>query len=155
MINVLVSTTVTQGAAPGDFCWVPEGELVARYGVVCARERPDGSGCGCGRAFAGFTTHRATTTAMVVQVDMTEAEWRAALHQTLVDTGWVELMTADEVAELIDELVEIDLRSAAQLPVGTVLGRRAYYEPDGTIDDMFLDRSMFRSSWSPRGESNS
>jgi hypothetical protein len=59
MINVLVSTTVTQGAAPGDFCWLPEGELVARYGVVCASERPDGSGCGCGRAFAGLITHKA------------------------------------------------------------------------------------------------
>lgn len=145
MINVLVSTTLTQGAAPGDFCWLPEGELLARYGVVCASERPDGSGCGCGRAFAGLITHKATTTAMVVQVDMTEAEWRAALHQTLVDTGWAELMAADEVAELIDELVAIDLHSAAQLAPGTILGRLAYNEPDGTIQDMFLDRSALRS----------
>lgn len=146
MINVLVSTTVTQGAAPGDFCWVPEGELVARYGVVCASERPDGAGCGCGRAFAGLTTHKATTTAMVVQLDMTEAEWRAALHQTLVDTGWAEAMAADEVADLIDELVEIDLHSAAQLAPGTILGRLAYNEPDGTTQDMFLDRTALR--WS-------
>jgi hypothetical protein len=145
MINVLVSTNRTQGAAPGDFCWVPEGELVARYGVVCASERPDGSGCGCGRAFAGFSTHQATTTAMVVQIDMTEEEWRAALHQTLVDTGWAELMTADEVAELIDELVEIDLRSAAQLAPGTILGRLAYNEPDGSTQDTLLDRSALRS----------
>lgn len=155
MINVLVSTTVTQGAAPGDFCWVPEGELVARYGMVCASERPDGSGCGCGRAFAGFTTHKSTTTAMVARVDLTEAAWRAALHQTLVDTGWARWSTAGEVAEWIDELVAIDLRSAAQMAPGTILGRLAYNEPDGTIQDMFLDRSALRSRESPRGESNS
>lgn len=146
MINVLVSTTVTQGAAPGDFCWVPEGELVARYGVVCASERPDGSGCGCGRAFAGLTTHKATTTAMVVQLDMTEAQWRAALRQTLVDTGWAGAMAADEVEELLDELVMIDLCSAAQMAPGTILGRRAYNQPDGTTQDMFLDRTALRPS---------
>jgi hypothetical protein len=134
---------------------VPEGELVARYGVVCASERPDGSGCGCGRAFAGFTTHRSTTTAMVAEADMTEAGWRAALHQTLVDTGWAELMVADELAELIDELVAIDLHSAAQLAPGTVLGRLAFNEPDGTIQDMFLDRSQFMSGESSSGQPGS
>lgn len=82
---------------------------------------------------------------MVVQVDMIESEWRAAVHQTLVDTGWAELMAADEVAELIDELVTIDLHSAAQLTPGTILGRLAYNEPDGTTQDMFLDRSALRS----------
>lgn len=145
MINVLVSTTVTQGAAPGDFCLVPEGELVARYGVVCASERPYGSGCGCGRAFGGLTTHKSTTSAMVVPVDMTEAQWRAALHQTLVDTGWATWMATGEVAALIDELVAIDLHSVARLPAGTILGRLAYNEPDGTTQDMFLDRTALRS----------
>ena len=150
MINVLVSTTETQGAAPGDFCWVPEGELVARYGVVCASERPDGSGCGCGRAFGGFTTHKSTTTAKVVAADLTEAGWRAALHQTLVDTGWAGMIAVDEVAVLIDELVRIDLYSAARLATGTILGRLAYNEPDGATQDMLLDRSMFRPDSSPR-----
>ena len=141
MINVLVSTTVSQGAAPGDFCWVPEGELVARYGMVCASERRDGSGCGCGRAFGGLTTNKSTTTAMVAEADITEDEWRASMYQTLVDTGWAEWLTADELAEWIDELVVLELHSAAQLVAGTVLGRLAYNEPDGTIHDMFLDRS--------------
>ncbi len=154
MINVLVSTTVSQGNAPGDFCWVPEGELVARYGMVCASERPDGTGCGCGRAFGGFTTHRSTTTAMVVEADMTEAEWRGLLYQTLVDTGWAEWMPADDLAEWVDELVDIDLRTAAQLAPGTVLGRLAYNEPDGTTQDMFLDRSALAGEQSPRSESN-
>ena len=33
MVNVLISTTQSQGDRPDDFCWVPEGELVARYGM--------------------------------------------------------------------------------------------------------------------------
>ncbi len=155
MINVLVSTTVSQGAVPGDFCWVPEGELVARYGMVCSDERPDGSGCGCGRAFGGLRTHKSTSTAMVVERDMTEAEWRAELHRTLVDTGWAKWTPADELAEWIDELVQLDLRSAAQIPVGTVLGRLAFHEPDGSLHDMFLDRTALMNDQSPRGESNS
>ena len=76
---------------------------------------------------------------------MTEAAWRAALHQTLVDTGWAQWSTADELAEWIDELVAIDLHSAAQLAPGTILGRLAYNEPDGSIQDMLLDRSALRS----------
>jgi len=141
MINVLVSTKVSQGAVPGDCCWVPEGELVARDGVVCASERPDGSGCGCGRGFGGFTTHKGTTTAMVVESALTELAWRAALHQTLVDTGWAEWMPAGDLAELIDELVSFDLGAAADLTPGTVLGRLAYNEPSGSMTDTLLDRS--------------
>jgi len=87
MLKVFVSTTTTQGAVTGDFCFVPAGELVGRYSVVCDGERPDGSGCGCGRAFGGFDTHMGTTTAMVVQRDMTELDWRAELYKTLCDTG--------------------------------------------------------------------
>ena len=92
MLNVLVSTLETQGSVPGDFSYVPAGELVGRYSLVCDSERPDGTGCGCGRAFGGFTTHRSTTTAMVVERDMTEADWRKALYDTLVATGWAGLM---------------------------------------------------------------
>jgi len=141
MTKVLVSTTVSQGQAPGDFCWVPDGELVARYGMVCDSERPDGTGCGCGRAFSGLTTHNGTTTAMVVESTMTEDQWRAALHQTLVDTGWAEHMPADDLAEVIDWLAAHDLRAAAALPVGTVLGRLAYNDLTGNTFDTLLLRS--------------
>jgi len=141
MTKVLVSTTVSQGRAHGDFCWVPEGELVARYQMVCDSERPDGSGCGCGRSFAGFVTHKGTTTAMVVESNLTEDEWRAALHQTLVDTGWAEWMPADDLAGLIDEVTEFDLGAAAALPVGTVLGRRAFNDRAGVTSDTLLFRA--------------
>jgi hypothetical protein len=138
MIKVLVATTETQGDHPGDFCFVPDGELVARYGMVCDDERPDGSGCGCGRSFSGFDTHRATTSAMVVEKDMTREEWRAALHRTLTDSGWIAYLPADEAAEVIDEIERFDLDGIQQIPAGLVLGRQAYNEDRATTDRLLF-----------------
>ncbi len=146
MVNVLISTTQTQGDRTGDFCWVPDGELVARYGFVCDSERPGYPGCGCGRAFGGFTTHKSTTSAMVVASDLTEAEWRARLHQTLLDTGWATAMLADDLAGFIDELVAFDLGAAAKLPPGSIVGRIAQHQPD----DSLLDHLLLRGVGTPR-----
>lgn len=109
MLKALISTERTQGEQPEDFHWVPAGELVARYGLVCAGERPDGSGCGCGRAFGGFRTHRSTTTAEVVELDMTEVEWRRELFDTLEATGWAGAMEPGDLAGLVDEVVRLKL----------------------------------------------
>lgn len=61
------------------------------------------------------------------------------MFQTLSVTGWAKRMSADELAELVDDLVEHDLRSAAELPVGLIVGRRAWNDRNGTTD-----RLMFR-----------
>lgn len=136
MLKVFVSTLSTQGDLPGDFCFVPTDELVGRYSMVCDSEKADGSGCGCGRAFGGFTTHRGTTSAAVDAVDMTELTWRAQLYQTLCDTGWSSMMKANELAELVDELAARDLAAADKLPVGLVVGRRAWNDKLGTVDNL-------------------
>ena len=136
MLKVFVSTQSTQGEQPGDFCFVPADELVGRYSIVCDLEKADGSGCGCGQAFGGFATHQGTTTAMVAAVDMTELEWRAELYQTLCDTGWSSRMSATDLAELVDQLVEHDLVAANRLPVGLVVGRRAWNDARGTVDNL-------------------
>jgi hypothetical protein len=138
MLKLFVATLCTQGEVPGDFCFVPEGELVGRYSMVCDLEKADGSGCGCGRAFAGFVTHTGTTTAMVVERDMTELEWRAQLFGTLCDTGWGTEMHADDLAKVVDDLVAHDLGTAAKLPAGQVVGRRAWNTRATTLDYMTL-----------------
>jgi hypothetical protein len=135
-LKIFVSTHFTQGDMPGDFCFVPEGEVVGRYAFVCDLEKPDGSGCGCGRAFGGFETHAGTTTAMVVEAHLTELEWRAQLFQTLRDTGWASAMSATDLAEIIDDLVEHDLGAAAVLPIGRVVGRRAWNSRGATVDNL-------------------
>lgn len=140
-MKVFVSTMTTQGAVAGDFCFVPAGELVGRYSIVCDGEQPDGSGCGCGRAFGGFETQMGTTTATVVERDMTEVEWRAELFKTLCDAGLTDL-PAIEAAGLVDDLVQLDLVAAAELPVGMVVGRRAWNERDEIIDQLMY-RGVF------------
>jgi hypothetical protein len=136
MLKVFVSTQSTQGTMPDDFSFVPDGELVGRYSLVCDLERPDAPGCGCGQAFGGFVTHAGTTTAMVVERDMTELDWRVQVFQTLCDTGWAAAMNSTDLAALVDELVEHDLRAAGALPVGTVVGRRAWNDRRGTVDNL-------------------
>ncbi|HEX2784208.1 MAG TPA: hypothetical protein VHN36_11520 [Ilumatobacteraceae bacterium] len=146
MLKMFVATLCTQGDVPGDFCFVPEGELVGRYSIVCDLEKVDGSGCGCGRAFGGFVTHAGTTTAIVVERDMSELEWRAELFQTLCDTGWGTAMQADKLAELVDDLVEHDLGTAAKLPAGQVIGRRAWNTRGTTMDYLTLRRLNAQSA---------
>jgi hypothetical protein len=141
MLKVFVSTQSTQGDAPGDFCFVPDNELVGRHSFVCDLEKADGTGCGCGQAFSGFDTHKGTTTAVVAELDIDEVEWRGRLFQTLCDSGWGSAMGATELAQLVEECVEQDLRPAAQLPIGTVVGRRAWNDSRGTNDSL-LYRGM-------------
>jgi hypothetical protein len=122
--------------------------MVARYSLVCDSERADGSGCGCGRAFGGLVTHKSTTTAMVVERDMTEDEWRQALYDVLDSTGWAAMFDDPlDLADLIDDIVADDLHAIADLPAGTVLGRRAYNTGRGdnttTIDSLLLRREIF------------
>ena len=114
---------------------------MARYGLVCDSETSDGRGCGCGRGFPGLQTHKATTTVMVVDRDITEAEWRRIVHDSLHATGWAERMLPDELADYIDAITELDLRSVADLAVGTVLGRRAWNNECGcTVDELRVRR---------------
>ena len=69
-MKLLTATRERQGEQDGDFCHAIEGELVL-LGFVCAADEadPDG-GCGCGRAFSGMSSMRATTAALVRDLDV-------------------------------------------------------------------------------------
>ena len=100
-MKLLTATKVTQGYRDNDFHWCIEGELV-HIGAVCAGDRgdPDGA-CGCGRAFAGLNSHRATTTAMVREVSgFTEADYVEALRSSLEQRGYDATFAEHEAAEL-------------------------------------------------------
>jgi hypothetical protein len=141
MLKVLVSTTQTQGRVYGDYCFVPEGEIVGRYGIICDAEREDGvGGCGCGRGFGGFMTLKGTTTAMVVERPMTRELWRnlaVALHER---AGYADVYGKELMDEVIGEMMAFDLDAIAKLPIGTILGRRAYNDEDGETQDELLHR---------------
>ncbi len=126
-MKILVATGHTQGTNPNDYHHCVERELVWIQ-EPCDRDRRDPQGpCGCGRGFAGAASHRATTTAMVVQSDMTRDDVVLAFETSLSDGGWP-LAWAEDVA---DDNLEI----AAQLPVGAIITRQ--------LDDFLLRGALF------------
>ena len=119
-MKALVATTRTQGQAHGDFMHCVPGELVY-LGLVCGRDERDPDGpdaCGCGRAFIGLNSARATTTAEVRELDLTEDDLREAVRSSLEQAGWLEL--GGDPDGLTEDLIDI----AERYPTGTVLGRR-------------------------------
>ena len=87
-MKILVATGHTQGTNPGDYHYCVERELVWIQ-EPCDRDRLDPDGpCGCGRGFAGAASHRATTTAMVVETEMTREDVVLAFDTSLGDGGW-------------------------------------------------------------------
>lgn len=125
-MRLLTATSQAQGELPGDFCFTVEGELVLANDLVCARDRedPDG-GCGCGRAFVGLGSRKATTTALVREVDISPVELRTAVEEFQRTRGLgPEVIGAEDFAELIDaKLEELD-DIARSVRVGAVVGLR-------------------------------
>lgn len=119
-MKILVATGLTQGTNPNDYHYCVERELVWVQ-EPCDRGRGDDP-CGCGRGFAGAASHRATTTAMVVESEMTRDDVVLALETSLKDGGWPVQWGAD----VADDNLEI----AAQLPVGSIIVRK--------VDEFFL-----------------
>jgi hypothetical protein len=139
-MRLLTATRERQGERDGDFCHAIEGELVL-IGFVCSDDEadPDG-GCGCGRAFSGMSSMRATTTALVRDLDVSFDDARMAVEGYYVSAGMGpgvlgEVEFTAMVAETLMQLAEI----ADALPVGAVVGRR-------------LNRLVWRSEPSEVGE---
>jgi hypothetical protein len=124
-MKLLTATRERQGERDGDFCYAVEGELVL-LGLVCATDErdPDG-GCGCGRAFSGMSSMRATTTALVRDLDVPIDDVKLAVEGYYVSSGLgLDLIGGAEFADLAAETVVGMEEIAAALPVGAVVGRR-------------------------------
>ncbi|MFG3710963.1 hypothetical protein [Micromonospora sp. NPDC047730] len=117
-MKVLAATRRGQGERPGDFSWTNDGELVFP-GFVCDADLADPEGgCGCGRALIGVESAKGTTTAEVVEQDLTFEQLTAIVAKALTDQGWgAEEGVAEAVA---DDIVG----PIADLPAGTIVGRR-------------------------------
>lgn len=118
-MKLLVATSRTQGRRANDYDFCVEGELVTPFLPVCARDRadPDG-GCGCGRGFAGLNSQRATTTAEIREVELSETDALEAVRSSLEQSGW----DPTDAPEMVAGLLEI----AEKFPVGAVVERRLY-----------------------------
>jgi hypothetical protein len=124
-MKLLTATRERQGEQAGDFCFATDGELVL-VGDVCAADRddPDG-GCGCGRAFSGMSSMRATTTALVRDLDFTLDDVRFAVEGYYVAAGMgPEVFGKEEFAQVVSATLDDMADTARGLPVGAVVGRR-------------------------------
>jgi hypothetical protein len=124
-MKVLTATTLTNGERDNDFDWCTHGELVM-FGVICGRDLSDPeNGCGCGRAFAGLHSHRATTTALIEERRLSATDLALAVRTSLEDGGWIdESVPEDHAQAMIDEAVDMISQTAAFFPTGTVVGTR-------------------------------
>lgn len=121
-VRVLVATEETQGDRGDDYSWATPGELVM-FGVIYATDlRGTGRGCGCGRAFAGLHSERATTTAEVAEWPGSLDDLVLAFRDSLARGGWLQYGTAEDAEEMVRLSVLDMLLVADRYPVGTVLG---------------------------------
>jgi hypothetical protein len=120
-MKLLVATTKTQGDKKNDFNWLPSDEYVV-MGFICDRDTQDPEGgCGCGRSFEGIDHLKAATTAEVVEVDFDRAKWVDMVRLSKTKAGWADMDDFDAFYTAIaDEMIGL----VADLPVGTVVGRR-------------------------------
>lgn len=95
----------------------------------CDRDLTDPSmPCGCGRGSAGAASHRVTTTAMVVDTEMTREEVVLAFKTSLADGGWP--------SEWSEAVADDNLGIADQLPAGAIIVRE--------LEQFFLRGALFQ-----------
>jgi hypothetical protein len=127
-VKLLAATAETQGERANDFAWCIPGEVVVPVPVneICDRDREDpGGGCGCGRSFAGLSSHKATTTAIVRDIDGYTFEdlldaVRASRHQAglAVDNDGVQY-----AAEIAETAAEFDDGDVLEIRLGEITPR--------------------------------
>lgn len=114
-MRMLVATAHMQGFLSNDYHYCIEGELVWLQ-EPCARDRGNADGpCGCGRGFAGAASHRATTTAWVIDSELTRRDLVLAFRTSLADGGWP--------IEWAEQIADENLAIAANWTVGTIVDR--------------------------------
>lgn len=122
-MRVLIATRRTNGDVSNDVDYCVTGELLQIMDYCdCCRIDPDS--CGCGVAFAGLNSHQMTTTAVVAEVPLSEAEVLEAIRSSLSAGGWFDHGDAELAEEMVADAWERIQQVATHFDVGTVLGRR-------------------------------
>jgi hypothetical protein len=114
-VKILVATREGQGERAGDFFEADEGEFVMPV-VMCDQLH---EGCVCNRVMVGVRTGKETTTAVVVESDMSRAAYRKAIREgasrAFAGLGLPALVFDRQADEL--------LKLASELPAGVVIER--------------------------------
>jgi hypothetical protein len=116
---VLVATRRTQCRRDNDFAHHDSPELVD-LARTCDHGTAD-SVYGCGSAFTSLSSGKVTTTAEVVERDLTLVQFRNVVHRSLVAAGFDD---APELRDAAEQSADKMVRIAAGWPVGTIVERR-------------------------------
>ena len=116
-MKVLVATKLGQGKRKNDFFWCNEGEPVG-LAMECDGESVDGH-CGCRRSFSGIDSRKGTTTARVVDIEITPAYFEE-MYFVSENKAWPDIFPREETNKQAKEL----LRIAASFTVGAVVEKR-------------------------------
>lgn len=121
--RMLVAAPAEQATGPGDFSFATDGELLYEGQVVCCSSLT----CGCNRALAGVDSSKATTMAVVAEVELPKAGLIEVADRVAARAGW----DADHVLYGLLRIQAI----AGSHPVGTVL--RPWFNPDVDVDGIW------------------
>ncbi len=121
MLKYFVSTRRTQGERNNDSNSIPGTEIVDLASL--SHEDPDHPYCGCARSFVGISSRQTTTTAEIVESDMTAVDYVARFHAAFAAMGFAD--TPELRADVGNAATEL-LQLAAAWPVGTVVERRCH-----------------------------
>lgn len=114
-MKALIATRASQGVRSDDFDWCIEGELVWLPDPCPTGRR--GGVCDCVRAFAGVSSHRRTTTAVV-------GELEGLTIQSCVDMVRYSLRTEGLPDGWVPRAVDRMLRLAEGVSAGVVMERK-------------------------------
>jgi hypothetical protein len=112
-MKIIVATSETQGQRPGDFNFVPEGEVVIVSDCDCLHP-----GCDCIRSMVGIHCGKGTTTMKVVESDLTREEYRRLIRGA--KQGYADLGVDESI---FDEQADALLALAAEFTPGAVIER--------------------------------
>jgi hypothetical protein len=112
-MKIIVATSETQSQRPGDFNFVPDGEIVTVSDCDCLHPR-----CDCVRSMVGINSGKGTTTMKIVESDITLQEYSRLIGEA--SQGYADLGVDDQIFnEQADALLDL----AMQFPVGAVIER--------------------------------
>lgn len=112
-MKIIVATSETQGQRPGDFNFVPEGEVVIVSDCDCLHKS-----CGCSRSMVGVLCGKGTTTMKVIESDLTRDGYLRLVREA--NKGYADL-GVDESS--FDEQADALLTLAGGFQVGAVIER--------------------------------